>query len=266
MWDQLAEGVYRRRYTSLDLNIGLVLGGEGVLVVDTRASTVQAHELVEDLRRVTALPVRWVVDTHWHWDHTFGNSVFATAPVWAHTECRRVLAARGEEAKLEVADKVEPERRDEILSVQIRLPDQVFDVEEVIDLGGRSVTLRHHGLGHTEGDITVTVDGTGVRFAGDLLEQGAPPSFGDGYPISWPATLERVIVDGIATYVPGHGDVMTPDQARAQRDELFTIATMATEASANRVPVEDIDLDGSPYPSDVTAEAMVRAYLELAPT
>lgn len=252
----------------MDLNIGLVVGDEGVLVIDTRASAVQAQELLDDIATVTALPVRWVVDTHWHWDHTFGNATFSAAPIWGHVECARVLAANGEEAKRWLADAVPPEQRDEVLAVSIRLPDHVFAVEEVIDLGSRSVTLRHHGLGHTEGDITITVggtvDGTAVRFVGDLLEEGAPPGFDDAYPMSWPATAASMCDDTIATYVPGHGDVMTPEQAAAQVEELAAIAAMATAAHAEGVPVDAIDPTGSPYPAEVTATAMERAYAELA--
>jgi glyoxylase-like metal-dependent hydrolase (beta-lactamase superfamily II) len=76
MFDQLADGVYRRRYESLDLNVGVVLGEEGALIVDTRASHVEADELLDELRTLTSLPVRWVIDTHWPWDHTFGNARF----------------------------------------------------------------------------------------------------------------------------------------------------------------------------------------------
>lgn len=75
-WDELAEGVFRRRYESLDLNIGLVVGGDGALVIDTRASHGQARVLRQDIRKVTSEPVRWVINTHYHWDHVFGNTMF----------------------------------------------------------------------------------------------------------------------------------------------------------------------------------------------
>ena len=76
MFDELADGVFRRHYESLDLNVGVVLGDEGSLIADTRASHVEADELLDELRRLTSLPVLWVIDTHWHWDHTFGNARF----------------------------------------------------------------------------------------------------------------------------------------------------------------------------------------------
>ena len=262
MWDQLAEGVYRRNYEFLDFNVGLVVGADGALVVDTRASKVEATEVLGDVREVTSLPVRWAVDTHWHWDHAFGNSEFTDATIWGHLECRRVLAERGEEAKLEVASWI-PDRRDEFLAVEIRLPDTVFTDEQTLDLGGRTVSLRHHGRGHTEGDVVVVVDAAGVCFAGDLIEQGAPPNFGDGYPVAWPGTLRRVLDGGSSTFVPGHGGVMTAADAAAQLGELDAVATLATESHQAGVPLGAIDMARSPYPAPVTAEAMQRAYREL---
>ncbi len=262
MWDQLAEGVYRRNYEFLDFNVGLVVGADGALVVDTRASKVEAAEVLRDVREVTSLPVRWAVDTHWHWDHAFGNSEFTDATIWGHVECSRVLAERGEEAKREVAVRY-PDKRDEMMAVEIRLPDMVFTDEQTLDLGDRTVELRYRGRGHTEGDVVVEVDSVGVCFAGDLIEQGAPPNFGDGYPVAWPGTLQRVIDGGSTTFVPGHGGVMTAADAAAQLAELDVVATLATESHQAGVPLGAVDLARSPYPAPVTAEAMERAYREL---
>ena len=83
--------IFRRRYPSLDLNIGVVIGGDGVLVIDTRASHGQAEELRSEIAGLTSLPIRWVVNSHWHWDHTFGNAVFPDAALWGHRRCREFL-------------------------------------------------------------------------------------------------------------------------------------------------------------------------------
>ena len=262
MWDELGDGVYRRHYEYLGFNVGLVVGGDGALVVDTRASKVEAAEVLRDVRVVTSLPVRWAVDTHWHWDHAFGNSEFTDATIWGHVECSRALAERGEEAKLEVAAR-EPGKRDEMLAVEIRLPDQVFTDRQVLDLGGLTVTLRHHGRGHTEGDVVVEPDGAGVCFGGDLIEESGPPFFGDGFPVAWPETLRRVLDGGSSTFVPGHGAVMTAEDVTSQLEELAAVADLARESHQAGIPLGAADLAGSPYPSEVTAEAMERGYLEL---
>src|SRR5258707_11497762 len=86
-----------RRYREWDLNIGVVAGTDGVLVIDTRASAAQADELLSEIHELTAAPVRWVVNTHSHFDHTFGNGGFkkAGAIVHAHENAAAGLAVRG---------------------------------------------------------------------------------------------------------------------------------------------------------------------------
>lgn len=262
-WDELAEGVFRRRWESLDLNVGLVVGAEGALVVDTRATHVEARELIEEVRRVTSSPIRWVVDTHWHWDHTFGNAMFPQAVIIGHTECRRVLAERGEAARAELLASASEARRGEVEEIEIRLPEETFEREQEIDIGGRSVALTHHGRGHTEGDLVVTLSDAPVLFAGDLLEESAPPWFGDGYPIAWPATVEAVIALPADIVVPGHGDTMTAGDVATQLEELRWIAGLARQVHAAGTPVAEVDLAGAPYPESTMREALVRAYVEL---
>lgn len=262
-WDELAAGVFRRRWESLDLNVGLVLGSEAALVVDTRASHVEAQELIEAVRRVTQMPIRWVVDTHWHWDHTFGNAMFDEATIIGHTECRRVLAERGEAARAELLASAGEARRSEVEEIEIRLPDQTFERDHEIDIGGRSVSLSHHGRGHTEGDLVVTLSDAPVLFAGDLLEESAPPWFGDGYPIAWPATVEAVAELPAEAVVPGHGDVMATADVVTQLEELRCIAGLARSAHAAGIPADEVNLAGAPYPASTMREALVRAYLEL---
>ena len=96
-WIEHGDGVFSKRYESLDLNVGAVVCGDGVLVVDTRAHHGQARDLLADLRRITPHPVRWVVNTHHHWDHTFGNAVLLPAAIWGHERCALALRLRGEQ-------------------------------------------------------------------------------------------------------------------------------------------------------------------------
>ncbi len=257
-WDELGEGVFRRRYRSLDLNIGVVIGGDGVLVVDTRASHVQAREMLDHLQAVTSLPVRWVVNTHWHWDHTFGNGVLAAAEIHGHVRCRDRLLALGAEAKAEASSWLDDDERGQIDEVEITPPTRVFTDAAAIDVGGRLVAMEHPGLGHTDNDILVTVEGAGVVFAGDLVEEGAAPYFGDGYPLAWPQTLARLEPPPGTVVVPGHGDVMTPADVSTQRQELAEVARRCEEGMAAGA----FDAEGGPYPADTMRTAWERAMLE----
>ena len=258
-WDELADGVYRRRYESLDLNIGVVLGGGGAAVVDTRASHVEARQLLDDVSALTDLPIRWAINTYWHWDHTFGNTLFPAVPIHAHTRAYARLAADGEAAKSGAVGWIGEDRMAEIDEVQITLPNVIFDERLTIDLGGRSIILRYLGRGHTDNDIVVTVTDASVVFAGDLLEESAPPAFSDAFPLSWADTVAEVIELGATTTVPGHGDVMTPGDVTTQHEELTAVAAACGEGLA----LDYFDPETGPYPTDVMRTAWERAQFEV---
>lgn len=257
VFDELGEGVFRRRYESLDLNIGVVIGSDGVLLVDSRASQRQAVELSEELPRITDLPVRWVVNTHWHWDHTFGNAVFSDAEIWGHELCAQALAAHGDEMKEAAKEWLSEEAHAEIDAVEIVPPSQTFSDKVSLQVG-RVVNLTYHGLGHTDADIVVRVPEADVAFFGDLIEEGSPPSFGDSYPVAWPLTL-RLASDHLpSTIVPGHGDVVDPQFVQMQHEELVEVAQLAADYVRGESSFESVVEEG-PYPEDVMREALLRA-------
>src|SRR5687767_11003283 len=102
-WQEVGDRVFTLHYDFFDQQIGVVLGGRDVLVIDTRSTPAQAREIVADLRRLTRDPVSIVVDTHWHFDHTFGNSLFRPAAIWGHVRAADRLRRDGAATKLEVA-------------------------------------------------------------------------------------------------------------------------------------------------------------------
>ena len=257
MFDQLGEGVFRRRYESFDLNIGVVIGVDGVLIVDTRASHRQADELIAELRALTSLPVRWVVDTHWHWDHSFGNARFPDAEIWGHERCAEALSQQGDLMKEGAKTWVAPENHPEIDEVIVTPPNQTFSTSASLSIG-REVSLSYHGLGHTDADILISVADAGVTFVGDLVEESAPPYFGDGYPLTWPLTMRLAMESMQATVVPGHGDVVDVDFVRSQREELVSVAELATSVIEGELVIEEAALLG-PYPDEVMTTAIQRA-------
>jgi glyoxylase-like metal-dependent hydrolase (beta-lactamase superfamily II) len=257
MFDELGEGVFRRRYEALDLNIGVVIGEDGVLVVDTRASHSQADQFKKELSSLTDLPVRWVINTHWHWDHTFGNSRFPDVDLWGHERCREALADRGDEMKVGARRWLSERHHAEIDAVEIMAPNKTFSDRASIDIG-RRIELTYHGLGHTDADIVIRVPDSDVAFMGDLVEEGAPPSFGDSYPTIWPLTLRLATEEMPGAIVPGHGDVIDPAFIRSQYAELVAVADLAIRCSEGEIAVEDAANEG-PYPPDVMIVALERA-------
>ena len=230
-WQEVADGVLVRRHRSLDLNCGLVVGDDACLVVDTRSHLGEAADLIAAVRAVTPHP--WtVVNTHAHYDHCFGNAAFRPAVIWGSRGCATDLAAAGELQRAVVVAGLQAEGRDadaELMSAApIDPPDHLVDDVAVLDVGGREVTLRFLGRGHTDHDLVVEVEADGdatVVFAGDLVEEGAPPAFEDAYPADWPATLGRLHGLARGPVVPGHGAVGDAAYVGAQREELLAVLT-----------------------------------------
>ena len=230
-WQEVADGVLVRRHRSLDLNCGLVVGDDACLVVDTRSHLGEAVDLIAAVRAVTPHP--WtVVNTHAHYDHCFGNAAFRPAVIWGSRGCATDLAAAGELQRAVVVAGLRAEGRDadaELISAApIDPPDHLVDDVAVLDVGGREVTLRFLGRGHTDHDLVVEVEADGdatVVFAGDLVEEGAPPAFEDACPADWPATLGRLHALARGPVVPGHGAVVDAAYVGAQREELLAVLT-----------------------------------------
>jgi glyoxylase-like metal-dependent hydrolase (beta-lactamase superfamily II) len=233
-WREVGPGVLVRRHRAFDLNVTLVLGDDRALVVDTHAHSGYARELVAAIRSVTALP--WVVAlTHAHFDHSFGSGTFAAAQpgleIWSHRACRDELA-RGPGLHREFAagwfrEAGRNADADAVGDVEVVLPTRTFVTEAGLDLGGRQVLLHHPGRGHTDHDVVVDIPDAGVSVLGDLVEEGAPPSFEDAYPLDWPATLTSLLPRLHGVVVPGHGDVVDPGFVAAQRDDLAVVADAA---------------------------------------
>ncbi|TDD58118.1 MBL fold metallo-hydrolase [Kribbella antibiotica] len=242
MWVELGDRCWVRRYDELDLNIGLVVGSGGALVIDTRATTEEAEELLGHIREVTDQPVRWVVNTHSHYDHVNGNSVFAEATAYAH---ENTIAA-------------------------IDLKAESFAVAKVIDLGDRRVELLYLGNGHTAGDAVAVVPDVNVFFLGDLIEESQPPQYGDdSFPLEWPDTLERVIgtMPKGATVVPGHGAVVDAAFATNQSAELGQVANVISDLHHAGTSLEKAleHQDGWPWDAAELQDAIKRAYEVLGP-
>ncbi|MCI0582632.1 MAG: MBL fold metallo-hydrolase [Chloroflexi bacterium] len=174
-WVEVGDRVFTRRYRFRDEQIGVVAGDGEALVVDTRTTPGQARELIADVGRLTPVPVRVVVNTHWHYDHTFGNHDFRPAVIWGHARCRARLLAEAGTVIDEVAAEL-PGLAAELREVEIDPPERTFDEAATIEVGGRSVELRYLGRGHTDNDIVVEVPDAGVIFAGDLLETMPSPT------------------------------------------------------------------------------------------
>ena len=238
---EVADGVLVATFAQWRVNVGLVLGAEAALLVDTGWSLVAGRRVVDEVRRVTGLPVRHVVDTHVHFDHAWGAGAFGSATVHAHAGVAR--AQDGDTARIKAALRADPGAAPEYgydeqdvadaLATQPRPPDALVDRSASLDLGGRVVRLSWTGRAHTDGDLAVHVPDAGVLFLGDVVEDEPLPAFGgDSYPLEWAATLTAHL-DGLApetVVVPGHGPAAPYAWAVGQRDDVARAVAAVQEA------------------------------------
>ncbi|GAA3808258.1 MBL fold metallo-hydrolase [Sphaerisporangium flaviroseum] len=260
-WIEVGDRAWVRRHAELDLSLGLVVGDRACLVIDTGAHEAQGAEFAAAIRELTGLP--WsVVLTHSHFDHSFGTAAFGECPVWAHPACRADLAETGEAQRSVWAERYReqgrPQEAERIAAARLVLPGRLVGGTADIDLGGRLVRLAHPGPGHSGHDLVAHVPDSALLFAGDLVEQGAPPSFGDAFPSAWPAALDQVLGYGARTVVPGHGEPVDTAFVERQRAELAEVAELCRAAGAGEIAVAEA-LARSPYPEDFTREALGRA-------
>ena len=269
---EVADRCWVRRHSWFDVNVSVVGGEHGLLVVDTHASERAAEEVAALVR---ALPgeVVAVVNTHEHFDHTFGNGVFARdgVPLYAHETAIERTVEAGERIKRLYDDEPDDPHREEVQATRIMPATHAFSSAKVVDLGDRQVELLHLGRGHTGGDAVVRVGDADVLLAGDLVEESAMrqavPGFGpDCYPLDWPATLDLVIsLLGTSTVVvPGHGLPVGREFVERQRDAIGVVAETVRDLASRGVALADILAAGDwPYPREELVDAVRRGYEQL---
>ncbi len=216
-------------------NTGFVIGDDGVAVIDAtlnaepdgRFAPKPAQELLAAIRRVTKLPIRFVINTHYHLDHTGANAVFVNAGAiaiahqnvrgWTHPENLRLFGK-----------DITPQQKTGIEAIP--LPTVSYDQALDLYLGSRLIRVRSFP-GHTGGDSVVVIPDAKVVFAGDLLWRDMLPNLVDASTDAWTNTLATLAKnESGATFVPGHGDVGTAQDVGVFRDYLVTLRTLVSDA------------------------------------
>lgn len=260
---EIADRVWVARLAWMDVNVTLVEGDRGLLLVDTLGSERAARALLDELRSTSSADVVAVVNTHAHFDHTFGNAVlhdtWPDAVLVAQETAAEETVPSGERAKKEYA--ADP-CGEEIAESRILPADTTFASVRALDLGDRYVELVHPGRGHTGGDLVVVVPDADVVVAGDLVEESGPPAYGpDSFPLEWPGAVETLI--GMLTprtlVVPGHGTVVDEEFVREQHHGLATVAETIAGAAGRSLSV-DATLEGGswPFPAEGLRHAVER--------
>ena len=238
--DQVAPGVYvhigqhkdvEEGYDGDIANIGFVIGTEAVAVIDTGGSYAVGMALKEALRAITALPVRYVISTHGHPDHVFGNAAFfkpGPPPRFiGHAKLAQAMASRGD-AWLRNLKKQLGDAADNSTLVP---PGETVQDRLTLDLGRRTLELRAWPNAHTNTDLSVFDAASGTLWTGDLLFIERTPAV-DGDVQGWLAAIDALKRMPAALTVPGHGPV-TRDKNRALDRERDYLASLLRDVRAS---------------------------------
>lgn len=198
-------------------NAGFVIGDDGVAVIDTFEREAAAKALLAEIRKLISLPIKFVVNTHYHLDHVAGNGVFQSAGAvviaqrnvggWIHTENLKFFGKN-----------IKPEQKAEVEG--LAAPDILFESRVELHLGARVLEVRFL-RGHTGGDSVVEIPDAGVVFCGDLFWKRTLPNLIDATTADWTRTLSMLTAFGPrSVFVPGHGDVGSEEDVAAFRSYL----------------------------------------------
>jgi glyoxylase-like metal-dependent hydrolase (beta-lactamase superfamily II) len=192
-------------------NAGFVVTSEGVVVIDALASPQQGRELLQEIRKVTRQPIKWLILTHHHPDHHFGAVIFRRlgAKVIAHPD-RRVLASEAGEDAL-MADWVRVVGLDAMRGFEFAdTPNLPVMSADTLRAGERTIVISHPGAAHSAGDLMVWLPQEGILFAGDLLVEDGVTMVVDGNSRVLLGALDAIDSLHPKTVVPGHGSI--PDR------------------------------------------------------
>lgn len=264
-------------------NVVAVVGKDAILVVDTGQLLGNARRIIEDIRRISPAPVRYIVNTHWHGDHILANSVFKEAfpearilahsftiaegakryddyaaktmrslPIYLEQSRKRAEASTSGDEKLWIAktsacvEKVLPDvERTRYLGAE-----QAVDTELTLDLGGVSVLVKHLGTGNTPGDLVAWVEADRLIATGDMVVAPVPYAIGSASLDTWTRTLAAVRAFRPEVIVPGHGPVLR-DDAYVRDVEALLESTRKQLAALHAQGLDKADaetrLDVSPF-------------------
>lgn len=236
---QIADNVYAyvgttqsSKDNSFGANAGIIIGRDGIVVVDTLISAKQAQRFIKDIQAISDKPVKYVINTHYHLDHVFGNAEFVKlgAVVIAQENDAQVMAKSAGETLTNIgqyglspADMEGTVASYPVLSYGDRL---------TIDLGDQLVELRHARSAHTDGDTVVYLADKKILFAGDILFTGYHPFLAEGNITEWCGELDDLQTMDVETIIPGHGPLSGKQDLAEMKAYLLQFDRQAKKLAA----------------------------------
>jgi len=220
-FEQIGAGLYA--YTAEgDPNSGIIIGDDGVMVIDAQATPTMAGDVIARITKVTDKPVKYVLLTHYHAVRVLGASAYKDAEILASDATRGLIAERGKQDMDSEIGRF-PRLFQDVKSIPgLTWPTMTFPDQISVWLGRREVRIMHIGRGHTAGDVVAIVPDAGVVFSGDLVENKSACYCGDAHFTDWPATLDHLAEMGANALVPGRGAALTTPEMVKASIELTT--------------------------------------------
>jgi glyoxylase-like metal-dependent hydrolase (beta-lactamase superfamily II) len=195
--------------TEGDPNTGVIVGDDGVMVIDAQATPLMAREVIGRIRGVTSKPIKYVVLTHYHAVRVLGASAYKAEHIIASEATLGLIKERGKaDMESEIGRFPRLFRGAETIP-GLTWPTLTFRGELTLMMGKLEVRISHAGAGHTEGDTIVWVPSQKVLFSGDLVEYEAGIYTGDAHLEVWPQTLDKLKILKPHALVPGRGPALT---------------------------------------------------------
>ncbi|MEI2416979.1 MBL fold metallo-hydrolase [Orrella sp. JC864] len=214
-FEKLSDNAYA--YTAEgDPNLGVIVGEDAAMVIDTQATPTMAQDVIARIRTVTDKPVKYILLSHYHAVRVFGASAYHAQEIIASRDTYDLIVERGEQDKASEIGRFPRLFRDvESIPPGLTWPTMTFQGHMTVDLGKLEVHLMQLGRGHTKGDTVAWLPQQRILFAGDLVEYESTPYAGDAYFRDWPVTLDRLAALDPAKLVPGRGRaLLTEAQVR----------------------------------------------------
>ena len=278
-FEELTDGVWFATGTGAMTTMSnslVIVNDDHAMLVDTSVTPAAARKLVAEIaEEITDLPIRYVFNTHFHFDHAHGNQIFDDVEIIGHDYVRTQFLAdspgqrtnssfterarqqveqlkgqiasatdAGERSRFELSLRITQAHVNALGETRVKPPNVTYNDTMTIVKGGREIQLHHPGRGHTAGDTLVFLPEERIVFTGDFFV-GSPganglPYMGDGFVHEWPASLDRLKALEFDTIVPGHG---APFQEREQIDHLQAylrdLWDQASKLRADGVSAED---------------------------
>jgi cyclase len=271
---KVADGVYAAVASpayKVNCNTAIIENADGVMVVDTHSKPSAAKVIIERLREMTKKPVRYVVNTHFHWDHWHGNEAYPAAypdaEIVTNQITREAMVKKGlkriqdhvrqvpgeiaklkadiqaaspaQRGKLEADLKLAESYLGEVGALKPALPTIAFEKTMKLYRRDREIHLLHLGRAHTEGDVFVYLPKEKVVITGDAMI-GWTPYMGDGYPEDWAGTLDNLAQLDFTHIIMGHGDVTGREWLNTFRSYVHDMVEAVRQEAATGAPLDEV--------------------------